>query len=111
MKIKKSQLRRIIAEEKARLQRRLNETGADVMEVDDAIDAAAEDIAAMWFDQQMALFDEGDVPEIQERNSRESWETQARRGSDSLVSAIKSQIRGAYEDHEQMMQEAAFGGD
>lgn len=103
MKIKKSQLRRIIAEEKARLQKQMNETVADMRDFEEAVDSAALNIASMFADGMRKLEDEMSPGDISP-----TWQEEVDESQTELEEAIKRAINTAIQQVETQLHDGAF---
>jgi hypothetical protein len=104
MKIKKSQLRRIIKEEKAKL---LNESLGDTQVYQDIMENAANDLSDMFYDDMMTLFEE--EPEaFAGRSDRQSWEQQVVYAQQELDSGIITAIEKAFAETEMRLHDGQF---
>ena len=101
MKISKTQLKRIIKEEKAKL---LRESITDMATYEDAFDAAATKIADMFVSDMMDLYDE--EPDAfarpgpdggMTRDSRGDWEEQVIYAAQEIETGVAEAIRRAVE--------------
>ena len=103
MEIKKSQLRRIIAEEKARLQKQMNESVADMRDFEEAVDSAALNIASMFADKMSQLKDEmapGDISP--------TWQEETEAAASTLEDEIKAAINATVSGIEAQLHDGAF---
>ena len=104
MKITKKQLRRIIKEERARLEnqrarrRALRESVADMAQYEEMMDKYAAQLSDNFGEDMLALFDE--EPEAFEGSSKMDWQEQVTYAQQELDTGIPEAIRRAIEEVE-----------
>ena len=103
MKIKKSQLRRIIAEEKARLQNQVNESVSDMRDLQEAVDSAAFNVSTIFSEKMRQLEDEMAAGDISP-----TWQEEVGASESALEQAIITAINAAIEQVEAQLHDGAF---
>tara|TARA_Y100000992_G_C21266403_1_gene494180 strand:- start:890 stop:1312 length:423 start_codon:yes stop_codon:yes gene_type:complete len=112
MKITKKQLRRIIKEERARLEKRrtrrraLRESIADMVQYEEMMEKVASQLSDNFGEDMMALFDE--EPEAFEGSSKMDWQEQVTYAQQELDTGIPEAIRRAIEQVEMNLHDGQY---
>ena len=112
MKITKKQLRRIIKEERARLEKRrtrrraLRESIADMVQYEEMMEKVASQLSDNFGEDMMALFDE--EPEAFEGSSKMDWQEQVTYAQQELDTRIPEAIRRAIEQVEMKLHDGQY---
>ena len=103
MKIKKSQLRRIIAEEKARLQNQVNEDVIAMTDLQDAVNSAGFNVATMFSELMNQL-----PREMEPDRISPTWADEVEIAEEVLEKEIKAAINAAVNKVESQLHDGAF---
>jgi len=109
MKITKRQLRRIIKEERAKINKRpkaLKESVTDMRHYEEQTDVISFDIAELFFEDMTGLYDE--EPEMFGDRPRAAWEQEVAAAQSALETAVQQAIIKAVQDVEQGLHDGKF---
>ena len=109
MKITKRQLRRIIQEERAKINKPakpLKESVTDMRHYEEQTDVISFDIAELFFEDMIGLYDE--EPEMFGDRPRAAWEQEVAAAQSALETAVQQAIIKAVQDVEQGLHDGKF---